>query len=127
MDLLDLDLTSTPNPKNPNPNLDSIFDSVKENTRFSIVILEKDVTDYMRYRSKYYFYNNKIKSSWLIRRSKYKKLERFYYNLYINKMKYLEETYRRTNNYTKYHSQLENLPQANIIDNTNANGGLIYG
>ena len=31
-------------------------------------------------------------------------------------MKYLEETYRRTNNYTKYHAQLEKLPNANVID-----------
>ena len=48
-------------------------------------------------------------------------------------MKYLEETYRRTNNYTKYHAQLEKLPSANVIDdcfgfnsnlnkNTNHNG-----
>jgi hypothetical protein len=49
-------------------------------------------------------------------------------------MKYLEETYRRTNNYTKYHAQLEKLPSANVIDdgfgftnlneNTNQNGGI---
>lgn len=120
MDLLDIDLTSTPI---PNPNLDFIFN---ENTHFSIVNLEKDVTDYMRYRSKYYFYNNKIKSSWFLR-PKYKKLEMFYYNLYINQMKYLEETYRRTNNYTKYHAQLEKLPKTDIIDNKNSKCDLIYG
>ena len=39
-------------------------------------------------------------------------------------MKYLEETYRRTNNYTKYHAQLENLPHADII---NENGVPIFG
>ena len=91
-------------------------DTIDEDKRFSIVNLEKDVNEYMNYRSKYYFYNNKLKKPFIIRRRTYKKKEKQYYNLYIKKMKYLEETYRRTNNYTKYHAQLEKLPSANVID-----------
>lgn len=117
--------------KNTNPDSDTSFhfdpfhdvnnnvnnnDNIDEDKRFSIVNLEKDVSEYMNYRSKYYFYNNKLKNSFLIRRRTYKKKEKQYYNLYINKMKYLEETYRRTNNYTNYHAQLEKLPNANVID-----------
>jgi hypothetical protein len=109
-------------------------DTIDEDKRFSIVNLEKDVNEYMNYRSKYYFYNKKLKKPFIIRRRTYKKKEKQYYNLYIKKMKYLEETYRRTNNYTKYHAQLEKLPSANVIDdgfgfnnlneNTNQNGGI---
>lgn len=109
------------------------IDTIDEDKRFSIVNLEKDVSEYMNYRSKYYFYNKKLKKPFIIRRRTYKKKEKQYYNLYIKKMKYLEETYRRTNNYTKYHAQLEKLPSANVIDdgfgfnsnlneNTNQNG-----
>ena len=112
------------NANNNNTISDSNFDpfhyqdnnTIDEDKRFSIVNLEKDVNEYMNYRSKYYFYNNKLKKSFIIRRRKYKKKEKKYYNHYINKMKYLEETYRRTNNYTKYHAQLEKLPNANVID-----------
>lgn len=119
-------------------------DTIDEDKRFSIVNLEKDVSEYMNYRSKYYFYNKKLKKPFIIRRRTYKKKEKQYYNLYIKKMKYLEETYRRTNNYTKYHAQLEKLPSANVIDdgfgfnpnpnsssnlneNINQNGGIIFG
>jgi hypothetical protein len=122
MDLLDLEI-----PSNMDTNMDTIFEPNVNNDnslRFSIINLEKDVAEYMQYRAKYYFYNTKLKKSWLLRRSKYKKQEKYYYNLYINKMKYLEETYRRTNNYTKYHAQLENLPHADII---NENGVPIFG
>lgn len=94
----------------------NINDTIDEDKRFSIVNLEKDVSEYMNYRSKYYFYNKKLKKPFIIRRRTYKKKEKQYYNLYIKKMKYLEETYRRTNNYTKYHAQLEKLPSANVID-----------
>lgn len=131
------------NTNNTNSDADSAFnfdpfydvnnnDTIDEDKRFSIVNLEKDVNEYMNYRSKYYFYNNKLKKSFILRRRTYIKKEKYYYNLYINKMKYLEETYRRTNNYTKYHAQLEKLPSANVIDdgfgfnnlneNTNQNG-----
>ena len=134
---------NTNNTNNTNSDADSAFnfdpfydvnnnDTIDEDKRFSIVNLEKDVNEYMNYRSKYYFYNNKLKKSFILRRRTYKKKEKYYYNLYINKMKYLEETYRRTNNYTKYHAQLEKLPSANVIDdgfgfnnlneNTNHNG-----
>ena len=116
-------------------NDNNINDTIDEDKRFSIVSLEKDVNEYMNYRSKYYFYNKKLKKPFIIRRRIYKKKEKQYYNLYIKKMKYLEETYRRTNNYTKYHAQLEKLPSANVIDdgfgfntnlndNTNKNGGI---
>jgi hypothetical protein len=113
------------------------IDTIDEDKRFSIINLEKDVNEYMNYRSKYYFYNNKLKKHFIIRRRTYKKKEKQYYKLYIKKMKYLEETYRRTNNYTKYHAQLEKLPSANVIDDgfsftnlnddINQNGGTIFG
>jgi len=121
------------------PFQDVVIDTIDEDKRFSIVNLEKDVNEYMNYRSKYYFYNNKLKKPFIIRRRTYKKKEKQYYKLYIKKMKYLEETYRRTNNYTKYHAQLEKLPSANVIDdgfgftnlnentNQNENGGTIFG
>jgi hypothetical protein len=114
--------------------IDHFHDNIDINKRFSIVTLENDVNEYMNYRSKYYFYNNKLKKHFLIRRRTYKKKENQYYKLYINKMKYLEETYRITHNYTKYHAQLENLPSANVIydglnsnTNMNENGGDIFG
>lgn len=140
---------SANNKNNTNSDADSGFhfdpfhdvnnnDTIDEDKRFSIVNLEKDVSEYMNYRSKYYFYNKKLKKPFIIRRRTYKKKEKQYYNLYIKKMKYLEETYRRTNNYTKYHAQLEKLPSANVIDdgfgfnpnsssNLNQNGGTIFG
>jgi len=31
----------------------------------------------------------------------------YWYNKYMNKMKYIEGNYRKTNIYTKYHEQLE--------------------
>jgi len=82
----------------------------EDDNRFSVVILERDVSEYMNYRSKYYFYNNKLKKGLLIRRGKYKKQEKYYYNLYINKMNYLEENYCRKN---------KNIPD---VDITNSDG-----
>lgn len=100
--------------------------TINEDKRFSIVNLEKDVIEYMNYRSKYYFYNKKLKKTFNIRKRTIQKKEKEYYYLYIKKMKYLEETYRRTNNYTNYHAQLEQLPSANVID-TNQNAFDIFG
>lgn len=46
---------------------------IDEDKHFSILNLKNDVNEYMNYRSKYYFYNNKLKKHFIIRRRTYKK------------------------------------------------------
>jgi len=77
--------------------------------RFSIVILEKDVLEYHNYKLKYNKYydlfmnaNYENKESLRIKRD-------YWYNKYINKMQYLEKNYRKTNIYTDYHRELEDV------------------
>lgn len=109
-------------------NIKSINDDV--DSRFSIINLEKDVNEYMNYRSKYYYYNSKLKKFFIIRRRTYEKKEKLYYYLFINKMKYIEETYKQTNNYTKHIHGANNISfnsNTNLNDNINQNGGDIFG
>ena len=95
---------------------------METNYRFSILQLEKDVLDYVYYKNKYYIYVNKNKNKWssfnilnIVNSKTNLEKEQYYYKLYISKMKKLEENYRKTNIYTKYHAQLENVPEALVI------------
>ena len=76
--------------------------------RFSILQLEKDVLEYIFYKERYQEIENKIKTCYgYIFKKYYTEKKTKYYLLYINKMKYLEENYRKTKIYTDYHRQLE--------------------
>ena len=88
---------------------------INDNKRFSVLLLENDVTEYTYFKKKYNEYYQKVAdtkiSTWMSRKYHQKRnieKKKYYYNKYINKMKYLEEHYRSIFNYTKYHSQLEN-------------------
>lgn len=94
-----------------------------EKERFSVIILEKDVLEYVHYKNKYEKYKNIKKSC----RGKlfphyYDDKLMYFYNKYIAKLKYLEENYRKTFIYTKYHEQLEN---DNLLDQTTVVATLI--
>jgi len=81
----------------------------ENNNRFSILTLEKDVTEYCYYKTKYNEYATKSKSTWhYFSRSKNEKLKIEYYTKYIAKLHYLEKNYRKNNIYTNYHRQIEN-------------------
>ena len=77
--------------------------------RFSLLQLEKDVLKYVECRKKYQYFDNKLS---VISSQEEKAINKenrdYWYNKYINKMAYLERSYRRTNVYTNYHRQLEN-------------------
>lgn len=76
--------------------------------RFSILQLEKDVLEYILYKEKYQYLETKLHTCYgNMFKKYYKEKKNKYYLLYINKMKYLEENYRKTKIYTDYHRQLE--------------------
>ena len=81
------------------------------NNRFSILILEKDVLEYIYYKTKFNEFTEKVKSKWYyFSRSKNEKIKMEFYKKYISKMRYLENHYRKNNIYTEYHRQIENQP-----------------
>ena len=85
--------------------------------RFSLLQLEKDILKYVEYRKKYQYFDNKLSEiSSQEEKAMNKENREYWYNKYIKKMAYLEQSYRKTNIYTNYHRQLEtpyyNLPQA---------------
>ena len=76
--------------------------------RFSVLLLEKDVLEYIHCREKYQQHEGKEFSLMHYFRRTYhheKKIE--WYGKYIKKMHYLEKNYRKTNVFTSYHEQLE--------------------
>ena len=75
--------------------------------RFSVLLLEKDVLAYVNAKDKYNEYDEKYHNCTPDIRDELKEKKDFWYRKYISKMKYLEENYRKTNIYTRYHSQLE--------------------
>ena len=76
--------------------------------RFSILQLEKDVLEYILYKEKYQYLETKLRTCYgNMFKKHYTEKKNKYYLLYINKMKYLEENYRKTKIYTDYHRQLE--------------------
>ena len=75
--------------------------------RFSVLLLEKDVMEYHNYKLKYNEYDQQLHNCDVSMRSDIKNKRDHYYKKYISKMKYLEENYRKTNIYTRYHAQLE--------------------
>lgn len=77
------------------------------NDRFSVLLLEKDVLEYHNYKLKYNDYEQQLRNCHHRIREDIKTKRDYYYKKYISKMKYLEENYRKTNIYTRYHAQLE--------------------
>lgn len=77
------------------------------NDRFSVLLLEKDVLEYHNYKLKYNDYEQQLRNCDHRTREDIKTKRDYYYKKYISKMKYLEENYRKTNIYTRYHAQLE--------------------
>ena len=75
--------------------------------RFSVLLLEKDVLEYHNYKLKYNDYEQQLRNCHHRIREDIKTKRDYYYKKYISKMKYLEENYRKTNIYTRYHAQLE--------------------
>ena len=75
--------------------------------RFSVLLLEKDVLEYHNYKLKYNEYDERLHHCHPRTRDDVKTKRDYYYKKYISKMKYLEQNYRKTNIYTRYHAQLE--------------------
>lgn len=91
--------------------------SRSDEERFSVLVLERDVMLYRKYKTRYNFYYDKYKRMCYHLREanvNYQEKEKArlemekWYGLYINKLRYLETNYRRTKIYTRYHEQLEN-------------------
>lgn len=82
---------------------------MKENNveRFSVYLLEKDVLEYHEYKNKYNEFYEKHKMCKYQYKEQLKEKRDYWYKKYMNKMKYLEENYRKTNIYTDYHRNLE--------------------
>ena len=71
----------------------------ENNNRFSILTLEKDMTEYIYYKTKFNEYATKSKSTWhYFSRSKNERLKIEFYTKYIAKMHY-------QNNISKYKYQ----------------------
>ena len=80
--------------------------------RFSVLLLERDVLDYVEHKKKFNEYEIKTRQ-WFrccSRRSDASKKAR-YYARYIQSMRALERKYRHVNIYTPYHRQLEECPR----------------
>ena len=78
--------------------------STSDENRFSVLVLERDVLTYRKYKIKYQYFSEKYqKLSSLRETNKEQERERCrqemekWYNLYINKLRYLETNYRKTN------------------------------
>ena len=80
---------------------------MNQNNRFSVFLLEKDVLEYHDYKVKYNSFNNLFMNCKSYEKKDLEIKKNYWYKKYINKMKYLEENYRKTNVYTRYHAQLE--------------------
>lgn len=80
-----------------------------DTTRFSVLILEKDVLEYNHFKKNYQKFekllNSKIRGYFY--KQYYQEKKMYWYNKYIQKMRFLEKNYRTTNIYTNYHKQLE--------------------
>jgi hypothetical protein len=79
-----------------------------DSNRFSILILEKDVLEYNHFKNKFYEYDSNLKKCHRFLFRKYdQNLKMKFYEKYINKLKFLEKNYRKTQIYTKYHEDIE--------------------
>ena len=99
--------------------------SRQDENRFSVLVLERDVMMYRKYKIRYNFYYDKYKrmctnlreaNVTLQEKEKTRKEMEKFYDLYISKLRYLETNYRRTNIYTRYHEQLENNRRPNLTE-----------
>lgn len=88
------------------------------NERFSIMILEQDVLEYHKNKTKYNEYYELHKNALFGEEKEKLKTKRdYWYNKYISKMSYLEKNYRKTNVYTNYHRKLENRQRRYTLEN----------
>ena len=85
---------------------------MENNNRFSVMLLEKDVLEYHNFKNKYNEFYELCANCSLKEKEDFEKKKNYWYKRYIGKMKYLEENYRKTNVYTRYHAQLENPPNS---------------
>ena len=94
-----------------------------DQNRFSVLVLERDVLMYRKYKNRYNFYFEKYQrmcnnlreaNATLQDKEKIRQEMEKWYGLYISKLRYLETNYRRTNIYTRYHEQLENNNWPNL-------------
>lgn len=97
--------------------------SRQDENRFSVLVLERDVMMYRKYKNRYNLYYEKYQrmrnnlqeaNVTLQEREKVRQEMEKWYGLYISKLRYLETNYRRTNIYTRYHQQLENSSRPNL-------------
>ena len=96
------------------------------NDRFSVMILEQDVLEYHNYKQKYNDYYEQHKNASFENKAELKEKRDYWYNKYINKMRYLEKNYRKTTIYTDYHRKLENKlrPRRHTFNNNPMHGQL---
>ena len=99
--------------------------SRQDENRFSVLVLERDVMMYRKYKNRYNFYYEKYQrmsnnlqeaNVTLQEREKVRQEMEKWYDRYISKLRYLETNYRRTNIYTRYHEQLENNRRPNLTE-----------
>ena len=84
--------------------------------RFSVLLLEKDVLEYVENKKKFKEYELKTRIWYrCCFRTKDANKKSGYYLKYIQSMRNLERKYRHVNVYTQYHKQLEQCP---TIDET---------
>ena len=81
-----------------------------DENRFSILLLEKDVLQYVKYKNKFNEYEQKCRVWYRCCHRKTDATKKAsYYLKYIQSMRKLEQKYRHVNIYTSYHKGLEKL------------------
>lgn len=94
------------------------------NTKFCIFTLEKDMEEFREYRENYTKYDNKLKRCCgsILFRSCDKEKRKIYYDKYVDKMIYIENTYGENFKLNKSN----NIPEAKVIDNNIPSAPQIY-
>ena len=88
------------------------------NDRFSVMLLEQDVLEYHKNKTKYNEYYELHKNAPIGNEKEELKEKRdYWYNKYMKKMRYLEQNYRKTTIYTDYHRKLENRQRRYTLQN----------
>ena len=80
-----------------------------DTTRFSVLILEKDVLEYKHFKTNFQKYETLLNTNFrgFFFKNHYQEKKMYWYTKYIQKMRYLEKHYRTTKVYTDYHKQIE--------------------
>jgi len=87
--------------------------------RFSVLLLEEDVLEYVKYKAKYNKYKMKMDTAFFYKNN-YKEKKEKYYLLYIKKMNFIERNYRHVNHYTEFHESIEKPVEAYILKEPSA-------